>query len=396
MPIRLAGPILRVAIALALVISAPLHSQSDPYKIPKRPKLDPGRDTNSASDYFFYGNASIGKFPERAAAAYYWASRLDPAWADPLYGRYVALLLAQPTTVLHEYLTNRRSLRKDKVIRGIDSLKYQAFLANPFVDRRLDGVLLTNWLERAYNGQYSTHDLKRLSPELAGWISYTYGRFQESAAAYAEAINRDPHDPWLHMSRALPLIAMGLQDSALMAVRTALDSLRGTPDDKGGFPYESYPFAEYSVGVLFERMQARDSAQAAYERALLDDISFYPAHRKLARLRLAGGDTSGALKEYADAANLAPNDAVAVFELGTISLTTGRTDSALVLLKRSIELEPLFLPPRMTLGLIYEQSGFKEEAIREYSAFVRQAPRGMESQSAAIQQRLKRLGSPSP
>lgn len=393
---RLAGLILKTAVVLGLVVAGPGQAQSDPYKIPKRPRLDPGRDTNSANDYFFYGTSILSKFPERAAAAFYWASRLDPYWADPLYGRYVALLLAQPTPVLHEYMTNKRSLRNDKVIRGIDSLKYQAFLANPFVDRRVDGVLLEEWLQRAYNGQYGLHDLKRLDPQIAAWVSYTFGRFQESAGYYALAIKQNPRDPWLQMARALPFVAMGLQDSALFSVRTALDSLRGSPDDKGDFPYESYPYAEYSVGTLFERMQSRDSARAAFERALLDDIAFYPAHRKLARLRLSAGDTAGALKEFGDVANLAPTDAVALFELGTVTLTTGRTDSALTLLKRAAELEPLFLPPHRTLGLIYESSGFKEEAIKEYQAFLQLAPKSMEPQSSAIKQRLARLGAPAP
>lgn len=393
---RLAGPVLRIAIALALVLSAPLHSQSDPYKVPKRPRLDADRDTNSATAYFFYGADALSKFPERAAAAFYWSSRLDPSWADPLYGRYIALLLAQPTPVLHEYLTNRRSMRRDKVIQGIDSLKYQAFLANPFVDRRLDGVLLENWLERAFNGQYNVHDLKRISPEIAGWVAYTRGRFQESAAEYAEAIERYPRDPWLKISRALPFVAMGMQDSALNLVRAALDSLRGSPDQKGSSPYESYPYAEYSVGVLYERMQSRDSAKAAYERALLDDVSFAPAHRKLGRIRLSLGDTVGALKEFGDAANLSPNDAVTIFELGTLSLSAGHSDTAVVLFKRALELEPLFVPPHMTLGLIYENAGFTEEAITEYTAFVRQAPRSMAPQATAIKQRLQKLGAPAP
>lgn len=395
MPNRSVGPVLRIAIALALVISAPLHSQSDPYKVPKRPKLDADRDTNSATAYFFFGSSSINKFPERAAAAFYWASRLDPSWADPLYGRYVALLLAQPTPVLTEYLTNRRSMRKDKVIQGIDSLKYQAFLANPFVDRRLDGVLLESWLERAFNGAYSIHDLRRINPEIAGWVAYTRGRFQESAAEYAEALNRYPGDPGLNMARALPFVAMGLQDSALGLVRLALDSLRGSPDSKGGAPYESYPYAEYSVGVLFERMQSRDSARAAYERALLDDVTFAPAHRKLALIRLAAGDTAGAISELGSAADLAPN-AVTLYELGTLSLTTGRTDTAVVLFKRAAEMEPLFLPPHMTLGLVYERSGFKEEAIKEYSTFVQLAPRSMDAQATAIKQRLLKLGAAPP
>lgn len=396
MATRLPGRLFQLSLVLSLSLGPPVEAQSDPHKVPKRPSLPADRDTNSATSYFYYGTSQLGRYPERAAASFYWASRLDPYWADPLYARYIALLLAQPTPILTTYLTHRQSLRKDPVIRGIDSLKYLALLQNPFVDRRLEGVLLEKWLERESGGVYNLRDLRQAFPVLGPWLSYTYGRFEQSAGEYAEILARFPGNPYLQLERALPLVALGRHDSALAAVRLALDSLRGSPDDQGGYPYESQPFAEYSLGVLFEQTSQRDSAQAAFERALLDDITFYPAHRKLGRLRLAAGDTVRALKELADAAALAPGDAISLFELGALSLAAGHADSALALLTRAAEAEPYFRQPHLTLGLIYDRSGFVEEAIREYRAFVGLAPRSMDAQATGVRERLQKLAGGSP
>ena len=49
-----------------------------------RPILPPKSDTNSASAYYNLG-VSFGVAPDTAEMALYWASRLDPSSAEPLY-----------------------------------------------------------------------------------------------------------------------------------------------------------------------------------------------------------------------------------------------------------------------------------------------------------------------
>ncbi len=385
---------MRIRCLTALILAAPLaslHAQIDPAKIPKRPELSADRDTNSASDYFYFGGSVLNKMPERAAAAFYWASRLDPTWADPFYGRYVALLLAQPEMVLTGYLTRRPGTLRDPIVRRIDSLAYQALLRNPFVDRRFDGILLEEWLFRETGGTLRLPDLAASNPRFAGWLAYANGRFQESTALYATALARGRKDPSLHLQRALPFVALGLMDSARSAVQTALTMLRGSDTAQALYAYESYPFAEYSIGILYENGNQPDSARAAYERALLDDLTFYPAHRRLARIRLATHDTAGAMAEYTHATATGPPDAGGLFELAVLLAATGHTDSAVTLLRQTTEAEPWFARPHALLGLIYERSGFRPEASDQYRSFLRLAARSMAPEIQAVSRRLALL-----
>jgi tetratricopeptide (TPR) repeat protein len=381
------------SLLLALVLTGvcPVGGQELPKGAPARPRLPADRDTNSAASYFYYASSVLDRAPERAAAGFYWAARLDPYWADPLYGGYIASLLGQPSHVLVGYLARRDKTLHDGAIQHIDSLAYLALIRNPFVDRRFDGVLLESWLNRETQGQVALRDLRAESPRFAGWLAYTYGHFEEAASEYAIALKRHPNDPTLQLQRALPFVALGLNDSALAAVRSALATYRGSDTTRTLRMYESHAFAEYSLGVLFERADQRDSAEAAYERSLLDDIGFYPAHRKLARLRLAAGDTTRARREYADAIALGPGDAVALYEFGMLSMSMGQADSALLLLQRAAAAEPYFARPHSALGLIYESSGFLQEAEEEYGSFLRLAPRSMTAEIDGVRRRLAAL-----
>src|SRR5205823_13766272 len=77
---------LALAATVAPLVAAPLMAQKLAESIP-RPKLRDVTDTNDAQAYF---DAVIQRFrsdPRYAADAFYWATRLNPGWADPLYGR---------------------------------------------------------------------------------------------------------------------------------------------------------------------------------------------------------------------------------------------------------------------------------------------------------------------
>src|SRR5437867_224215 len=96
-----------LAVAPAVVIlatPAALPAQN----VPQRPSLDAGTDTNSAFDYYQYGMRNLTRFPQRAADAFYWASQLDPTWAQPLYARRIALLLSANDPFVIGYMEGGR------------------------------------------------------------------------------------------------------------------------------------------------------------------------------------------------------------------------------------------------------------------------------------------------
>jgi tetratricopeptide (TPR) repeat protein len=362
---------------------------------PQRPTLARDADTNSALAYYTYGVARLAADPDEALAAFYWASRLDPGWAAPLYGRYAALLLTQPSSKLTGYFTDRRVARRDPALRSIDSVAYLALLKNPLVDRRLDGIVVSTWLARETGNQTTLRDLGMDDRRFTAWAAYTRGDYRTATAVFAEVIKRHPDDPDLRLWRAFALFAQGQLDSARACIQQALTIERTTEDVLPGVGWVSHVLDEYSIGSLFALSGQPDSARGAYERALLDDVAFHPAHHQLGRLRLTAHDTAGALAEFNQAVGLAPNDPTYLYDLGMLLTAAGRPDSGSKVLERAAAAEPFFALPHYALGIIDEQGGFRAEAIEHFTAFVRLAPRTMGPAIASATKHLEALqGSP--
>lgn len=367
--------------------AVPALAQSDPYVIPKRPKLAATADTNSAQDYYWHGVSTLARRPDEAAAAFYWASRIDPSSADAVYSRHAALLLAQPYNRLNSYMMNRH----DDRLRSIDSLAYAALMRNPWVNRRVDGAVFKEWIGED-EGVRVPRYYREEHPELGAWMYYLEGKYDLSATQYVVAFAKYPTNHILRFRRASPLLALGQVDSAVAAVRGALTAFRESTVDSLNYGYVGYPFLEYSLGILLTALKQPDSAQAAYERALLDDVTFAPAHLALGRLRLSLADTTTALQEMNAAVSLTPNDPVLLYELAVLSLAAAQPDSVLSFLRRAATAEPFYLQPHLALARLYEVSGFKDEAIQEYKTFLQLAPRSMTAETAAIRGRLTALG----
>ena len=383
---------LTVLALLASTIGAhPIAGQSTLDKVPKRPRLPAEADTNSAMAYYAYGVTALTRDPEKAAASFYWASRLEPSWAAPLYGRYSAELLARPNPVLTDYLIRRKFARRNQLLQRIDSVAYLALIKNPFVDRRFDGVVLATWLERVTGGAAQLRDLGMYDRRWTAWAALARGDFKMAIEVFDEVIKKRPDEPDLRFWRAHAFFGLGQMDSARASVQSALGFTRTVEADLPGVGWVSHTFAEYCVGFLFELAGQPDSARAAYERALLDDLTFHPAHRQLAKVRLGLRDTAGALAEFREAATLAPGDGSYLYDLGMLLTVTGRADSGMATLLRVAAAEPYYPLPHYTLGLLYQHGGFAREAAEHYTTFLRLAPRSMAPAIAAARERLAAL-----
>ena len=74
-----------VFLAVTVLLAPALRAQKAA-KIPTRPRLDAGADTNDARNYYQFGVRMIDAKPEEASHAFYWASRIDPSSGEVLYG----------------------------------------------------------------------------------------------------------------------------------------------------------------------------------------------------------------------------------------------------------------------------------------------------------------------
>lgn len=329
--------------ALLVGVATGIGAQKPP-KAPKRPHLRAEEDTNSATAYYAFGINVLDQDADAAAAAFYWAARLDPSWGAPLYGQAAAQLLGVSPWMLTEYITGGTRVRQEPLIQQIDSLSYLALMKNPFVERRFDATVLSAWVSRTPNGRDELGELILHDRRLGAWVAYTRGDYKTALAGFDEAIKHNPDDLDMRFWKSRTFFALGMMDSARTTMQAALGLVRNA-EENSGRGWVSHTFSEYSIGFLFELTAQDDSARQAYEHALLEDVSFHPAHYRLAGARLAARDTAGALAEYAQAASLAPRDASYLYDLEMLLLRMGRSDSGVAVLLEAAAVEPYYALP---------------------------------------------------
>jgi tetratricopeptide (TPR) repeat protein len=379
----------RIAYLGMLLYAWPAAGQDS---LPERPRLPSGWDPNAARAYLDMGLDSLTSRPQLAANAFYWASRLEPGWGEPLYARRVALLLAQPRTVQLAYLEGRKSVRRSPEILRIDSLGYRAMLRTPFMHRGLDQYLLiaptTDQIIRKMRHWDPRADVLRpelesligelvtsggglgLGPDLDGWLAYSAGRFPLAFDYFDEALKRDSKNLDIHLLRADMFFRYGQYDSTAASVRFVLDELRRRDAEDLIILYESKALYEFSLGHVLQVAGDTTGAREAYARALLEDLSFYPAHLRLAGFAAAEHDQAATLAALELAAQIATADAVPQLALGQALEQTGHLEEAMAPLQRAIALEPFFAEPYLVLGLVFEHMTKLPEAVECLDSFL--------------------------
>jgi hypothetical protein len=351
-----------VLAGLALLSVAPLRAQ---HAAPRRPKLDPGTDTNAAGAYYAYGLRTIQKEPGRAADAFYWATRLDPSFADAWYGRWAASLLAQPAHVLGAYLSGLPSILRAPEIQRIDSLRREAVLREPLVSLRFESTLIAEWLRRETGGEVSLMSLESetMDPWTRGWLAYSRGRYADATGFFALALARHPDRIGIHEDRARAFIPLLQYDSAVAELQQMLDSARGRESERLMRVYESKAMTEYMIGRIAEIRGDAAGAHSHYAAALLEDLAFYRGHMALGRLALSRGDTTESMAELGLAAELAPADPNARYEYGLALFAARRFLDATEQFGQAVAADSDFAPPYYPLAYVFDNTGQDSLAI---------------------------------
>jgi len=429
------GVPLRGAAALLLSFAAmPLRAQSaskdiashataqvaaDSEPIPPRPALLPGADTNSAQQYFQDGMELVYRRPVDAANAFYWAFRIDPSSGDALYGLHAAKVLAMEEKELRLYLNLDKKKRAPKYF-VLDSMESRAYAMNPFVFASMDPVLLRRALQTEiwYEHPHATPQEVSfaISSVMGGetnfaWLQFSQNHLPEALATYGKILADTTKPRWakakdslrvrkhrealavaIHTQRGRIFYLLDNMDSAATEMNAALVGLREHDDDDKNqtFFYSSKAMYQQSLGMIYQRASKMDLAREAYGRALEEDLSFYSAHTHLAQLDLAAHDTAGALAEMDLAEQLNPGDPVVRYAYAEILVHAKRDGDAAAQLRKAIALDPYYGAPHLLLALIADVEQYNEDAISEYTAFVKVASRKDEHLRTA-QARLKEL-----
>jgi tetratricopeptide (TPR) repeat protein len=383
------------AALLVLGAAEPAAAQARPdslglFVAPWRPRLAEGADTNDAGAYFNLGLLSVGRSHGVAIAAFYWATRLDPVSPQTYYALHAALVLSDPRRQRH--VLQRDSSLPPFEARALDSIGRLYRLMDPIIERGLDQHLLLAFyrprVERAFRGtgRFRPSDrliwstlvrvLDRYDPYMGGILAFSQGRYQD-AIEHWEASTRAGWPAGITLAdRARALTQLERHDEAAAAMRAALDSIRSREATRS-LPW-LLPKAEleYSLGRILERAGRPEEAREAYQRALVEDLSWYPAHTRLGEIALVAADTAAAMRELAAAIAVRDNYHSRVL-LGAVSSRGGDPDGAARHLRAAIALEPFAAAPWLMLGEALEQGGATDRAaaIHAYSEFIERTPR---------------------
>jgi cytochrome c-type biogenesis protein CcmH/NrfG len=389
----------------------------DTVPVPARPSLRLGADTNSAQGYFEYGMAIVGRNPEEATRAFYWAYRIDPSSGDALYALHAATVLAMSEKELQSYLNLGKKKRLPKYV-VLDSMEYRAYAMNPFVFATFDPELLRRALETQmwYEHPHATSMEvgMNISAIMRGeanfaWLQYSQNHLPEALATYAKVLTDTTKPRWarardslairkhrqalaieMHAQRAKIFYLLDDMDSAATEMNTALEGMREHDEKEQTFFYRSKAMYLQALGMIYQRANKVDSARAAYGRALEEDLSFYAAHTHLAQLDLARHDTAGALAEMDLAVQLNPSDPVVRYSYAEILVHAKRDGDAAAQLKKAIALDPYYGAPHLLLALIADVEQYTEDAVSEYTTYVAVASKKDEKLLVA-KARLKEL-----
>jgi len=324
---------------------------------------------------------------DSAEMALYWASRLDPAWPDPIYARAVGILGALRHDAFETWLRTRsvRAVRRvglaPRQVQLVDSLQRVAWARNPFLFTDLE-------FHRLAPGRPG--DLVR-----AGWLAFASRQFVRAESLFAVALRKHAGDVGLRIYRARALFYLGRWDGAVGELELARDTLQAWSRAELAALLPSTEMLDYAIGIARVQQDDFPAARAAFERALTANLGFYWAHARLSGAAISLGDTAIALAELDMAVQLEDHDPVLRLYYGSILHSMRRFEEAALQLRKAIELDPYYATLYYWLAAAYAAQGRTQEAIAEYRLFGDHAAQA-DPDRAAVARALAALGAPSP
>jgi tetratricopeptide (TPR) repeat protein len=401
-------PLIAALAGLAAAASAAHAQRLRVHDVPPRPALWAQADTNSANVYYLWGLQNVERDPGQAAAAFYWAERLNPGWAEALYGRRTALLMASPQRQV-DYVRGAGYTQHDPEILAMDSLVLRATQRSPFLYTALERPY---WMQlfrtvfgealRRETGSSNSTDADYLvrtamadnsDPGMRAWLDYSAGRFPAAAEGYERALRRSPRSFGLRVQMGHARFMAGDFPGAAAAMAEAIAQGRERDRREVVRVYDSKAILEFGRATALEQAGDSVAASEAYGRALEEDLAFWPAHRRLSERALERGDTATAVAEMALAVELAPAEADLRYDHAVLLLESRKVLDAVAELSKAIELDPYYASPHYVLAVLNDHAQVTIDAAEHYRHFLALAPRDDERREQA-QERLAANAAP--
>ena len=352
---------LALVLAVTCLTASSLGAQKQE-KIPKRPTLFAGADTNSWNAYFQHGLSNLSRRPGLAADAFYWARRLEPRAPEPLFAAWVAFWKQQGVERYFDYLWEQRGVHRRKDVLQMDSLRDEALRRNPMLYQGLQIRIIEELLPLQGT----------VDPFVYGLLAYGSGQMPEAAVQFAKAA-KDKKNLNARYYRALAFYQLMQHDSAATELQHILTELRKQESKKLIRYYESKEMIEFAIGTLMLGKGDLPAAREAFGRALTENLSFSVAHARLGAIALAEGDTATGLQELEQAVQLDSLDINARLLFANTLLLRGRATEARAHYEQIVAREPWFADPYFPLAFILEFEEKRDEAAAAYAKFAERA-----------------------
>jgi tetratricopeptide (TPR) repeat protein len=333
--------------------------------VPARPHVPAWLDANDPVSYIGLGADMLRRGrADSAAAAFYWASRIDPTLAVPYYGRSVALLLTYGHPVRTGFGDNvwipvaRIPAWRLMVV---DSLRREALAREPFLLGIYDHLL---------TGRPAYHALDDVDdPAVRGYWMYDFGKMGAADSLLGAALQKSPGRSYLRDLRARAEYSLGRYDSAVVQLNVLLDTLSHRDSTTLTLAYSSKELIYYAVGEAEAMKGDTAAARIAFEDAIAENAAFYPAHSRLAALAVSRKDLATAMRELSLATELAPGDPTLLLYHAAALLDEGEPGAAVVEVTKAIEADPYFAKSYLVLAKAHEARGEIGPAARAYDEY---------------------------
>jgi tetratricopeptide (TPR) repeat protein len=353
-------------------------------------------DTNDARTYYDAGVTSVDADPAGSAAAFYWASRINPAWAEPYFGRWYTLKnAAEKTAILRQTAKSKDPLVPDSTLKRLDSLVIQAEIRDPFFDEKValeaasantHGTLaLANSLRnreiREYNreqmsdGEMPLMGVKDLTMEHTWYGAYEDRHFDSASADLAKLIKKHPDAIALYVYRSKAQYYLKQFDSAAATLNAAVGQIQKRDTTKLLPVYISKETLIYSIAMANAQAHRDSAAKANFQRTVTENLGFYMAHLHLGSQALNARDTATAINEAQIAAQIRPDDPVVQLFLGYSLVNAGHTSEGIDHLRAATTADPYYSLPYYYLAQALEQDHNDTAAVSAYRGYLAHAAR---------------------
>jgi tetratricopeptide (TPR) repeat protein len=199
-----------------------------------------------------------------------------------------------------------------------------------------------------------------------GLVYFERGYYEQAQAFFQRAVKDDPDS-------AEPLYGLGsvyLQQNKSQEAKDCFERALQLHANYPGTPANAW----INLGILSARAGDLDKAIDLFKRAAQMDPDHAIALQNLGSAYRQKKDWPNAEKALKRAVELTPEDAEANYGLGMVYAQQNDTERAREFLRRSLDVRPDYAPALNNLGIVNIRTGRAEEAIRNFQESVRVAP----------------------